>query len=47
MSVDTSQGNQNMDYAAHQRSYNLFITLIKYAAGAVAVILIGMALFLV
>jgi Bacterial aa3 type cytochrome c oxidase subunit IV len=46
MSVDTKQGNPNMDYAAHEQSYNLFITLVKYGAGAVAVILIGMAIFL-
>jgi Bacterial aa3 type cytochrome c oxidase subunit IV len=47
MSVDTSQGNKNMDYAAHQQSYNLFVTIIKYGAIACAVILIGMAVFLV
>jgi hypothetical protein len=47
MSVDTSQGNKNMDYAAHEQSYSLFVTIIKYGAIACVVILIGMAMFLV
>lgn len=47
MSVDTSQGNKNMDYAAHEQSYDLFIALVKYGSASVAVILIGMAIFLV
>jgi hypothetical protein len=47
MSVDTSQGNKNMDYAAHQQSYELFVAVIKYGTIACALILIGMALFLV
>jgi hypothetical protein len=47
MSVDTSQGNSNMDYAAHEQSYNLFIALVKYGTAAVIVILLGMAFFLV
>lgn len=46
MSVDTSQGNENMDYAAHEATYHLFISLVKYGSAAVIVILIGMALFL-
>jgi hypothetical protein len=47
MSVDTSQGNENMDYAAHEQSYNLFIAIVQYGTAAVAIILIGMAVFLV
>ena len=47
MSVDTSQGNENMDYAAHEQTYNLFISLVKWSAASIIVILIGMALFLV
>ncbi len=47
MSVDTSQGNENMDYAAHEQTYHLFIALVKYGAATVAIILIGMAFFLV
>jgi hypothetical protein len=46
MSVDIKQGNPNMDYAAHQQSYDLFTTLVTYAVAVVAVILIGMAIFL-
>jgi|EndMetStandDraft_9_1072997.scaffolds.fasta_scaffold05049_5 hypothetical protein len=47
MSVDTSQGNKNMDYAAHQQTYDLFIALVKYGTIGIALILIGMAMFLV
>lgn len=47
MSVDTSQGNKNMDYAAHERTYGLFVSLIKYGSIGVALILMGMAMFLV
>jgi hypothetical protein len=47
MSVDTSQGNKNMDYAAHEQTYALFVSLIKYGSISVVLILIGMAMFLV
>jgi hypothetical protein len=47
MSVDTSQGNKNMDYAQHEHSYDLFIGLVKWGAIACIVLLVGMALFLV
>ncbi len=47
MSVDTSQGNENMDYTAHEQTYHLFIRLVQYGIGAVVVILIGMAILLV
>ena len=47
MSVDTSQGNPNMDYTAHEHTYHLFISLVKYGTVAVALTLIGMAFFLV
>jgi hypothetical protein len=46
MSVDTSQGNKNMDYAAHEQTYELFIAIVKYGTVASALILIGMAIFL-
>lgn len=46
MSVDTSQGNKNMDYAAHEQTYGLFIGLVKYGTIATVLILIGMAIFL-
>lgn len=47
MSVDTSQGNENMDYAQHEQTYNLFISLVKWGTVSCIVILVGMALFLV
>jgi hypothetical protein len=47
MSVDTSQGNKNMDYAQHEQSYGLFIGLVKYGSAVTILILVGMALFLV
>jgi len=47
MSVDTSQGNENMDYAQHQRTYDLFIGLVKYGSLATIAILVLMAIFLV
>jgi hypothetical protein len=46
MSVDTSQGNKNMDYVQHQRTYDLFTGLVKYGSVAVVGVLILMAIFL-
>lgn len=46
MSVDVSEGNENMDYAQHQQTYGAFIGLVKYGTLSVAIILILMALFL-
>jgi hypothetical protein len=47
MSVDMSQGNENMDYAQHQRTYELFTGLVKYGSISVIAILILMAIFLI
>ena len=46
MSVDMSQGNENMDYAQHQRSYDLFVALVKWGSISVIVTLVLMAIFL-
>ena len=46
MSVDMSQGNENMDYAQHQRTYDLFIGLVKWGSLATIGVLILMAIFL-
>jgi hypothetical protein len=46
MSVDMSQGNENMDYAQHQRTYDLFIALVKYGSAVTIGILVLMAIFL-
>ncbi len=35
-----------MDYAEHDRTYALFIGMVKYGSAAIVVILILMALFL-
>jgi hypothetical protein len=43
----TSEHESGMDYAQHLATYNRFITISKYAAGAIAVLLILMATFLV
>ena len=46
MSVDLSEGNENMDYPQHAQTYDLFIGLVKYGSMAVILIVMGMALFL-
>ena len=46
MTVDVSEGNENMDYAQHQRTYAVFVDLVKYGTIGVAVILILMAMVL-
>jgi hypothetical protein len=40
----TADGN---DYAAHEATYEGFIKLVKYGTGAVVVVLVLMAIFLV
>jgi hypothetical protein len=47
MTVDMSEGNENMDYAQHQQTFSLFIGLVKYGTLSIAILLILMALFLV
>lgn len=46
MTVDLSDGNENMDYPQHQQTYEFFITLVKYGTLTAIIILILMALFL-
>jgi hypothetical protein len=46
MSVDMSQGNENMDYAQHQRTYSLFVGLVTWGSVSVIVTLVFMAIFL-
>ncbi len=38
-----AEGN---DYAAHERTYLNFISLVKWVAGFVVLVVIGMAIFL-
>ncbi len=47
MTVDMSESNENMDTAQHENTYAMFITLFKYGAVAIFVILALMAIFLV
>ena len=46
MAVDTTQGHEAMDYPEHIRTYNGFVKAFVWGTIAVAVILIGMAVFL-
>lgn len=47
MAIDPKDSNPNMDMEAHLRSYNLFIRIAQIGTAVVALILIGMWLFLV
>ncbi len=47
MDIDTSKGSPAMDYAAHLETYHEFVRFLKYGVIFVAVILIGMKIFLV
>ena len=42
---DTSSGAE-MDYPEHEKTYNLFLGLVKWGAIGVAIILVLMAIFL-
>lgn len=35
-----------MDYAEHERTYAMFVNFVKYGTGAIVVLLVLMALFL-
>ncbi len=47
MGTDSIGGHPAMDYAEHRRTYEGFIRLTKFAIAALAVLLIGMKIFLV
>ena len=47
MSIDTSKGNSNMDYAEHTATYRGFIQLTKIAVVALTLLLVGMYVFLI
>ncbi|MFZ4807318.1 MAG: aa3-type cytochrome c oxidase subunit IV [Hyphomicrobiaceae bacterium] len=47
MSVDTSDGHPAMDYKEHVRTYEGFVTATKWGTILIALIVIGMAVFLV
>lgn len=46
MNSDAPRTDNQMDMAAHIRTYENFLTFVKYTIATVAVILIGMAIFL-
>ncbi len=47
MSVDTSKGHPEMDYAEHEKTYAGFIKVSNYSTVLILVILALMAAFLV
>ena len=47
MSVDTSHGHKDMDYAEHNRTYAGFLKFTKIAIIALVVLMAGMKIFLV
>lgn len=47
MGVDSTGGHPAMDYAEHRRTYEGFLRLTKFVIAALALLLIGMKIFLV
>jgi Bacterial aa3 type cytochrome c oxidase subunit IV len=47
LDIDISKGSPGMDYPAHIQTYKDFVRALKYGVIIVAVILIGMKIFLV
>jgi Bacterial aa3 type cytochrome c oxidase subunit IV len=47
MSVDLTRGHPDMDYKEHERTYKAFLLGAKILIVFVALLLIGMAIFLV
>jgi hypothetical protein len=46
MNIDLSDANENMDMAAHVKTYENFGIFVKVSIATVAIVLIGMAIFL-
>ena len=42
-SLPVSAGHPDMDYAEHEATYSLFMTLIKYALGIIILIMLFLA----
>jgi Bacterial aa3 type cytochrome c oxidase subunit IV len=47
MNIDLSDANEGMDMAAHVKTYENFGIFVKVSIASVAIVLIGMAIFLV
>jgi Bacterial aa3 type cytochrome c oxidase subunit IV len=46
VNIDQTNANENMDMPAHLKTYENFVTFVKFAVGTVAIVLIGMAILL-
>ena len=46
MQIDLADASESMDMPAHVRTYQNFGTFVKYSIGVIAILLIGMAVFL-
>ncbi len=46
MNIDLADADENMDMAAHVRTYRKFANLVKYSIGSAVLLLICMAIFL-
>lgn len=46
MSVDSSKGHPDMDYAQHKRTYDGFIRGTQISVVLLVILLVGMAIFL-
>jgi hypothetical protein len=47
VSIDTSRGHSEMDYAEHNRTYAGFLRFTKIAIISLTILLVGMYVFLV
>lgn len=45
--LHNSTSGSGMDYAEHERTYALFLGLVKWGTIAVTAIIVGMAIFLI
>ena len=47
MGVDTTGGNSNMDYAAHNQTYAAFLRITKFGIIFLVLLLLAMKFFLI
>lgn len=45
--LHASTSGSGMDYAEHERTYGMFLALVKWGTIGVVVLLVGMAIFLI
>lgn len=45
--LHASNSGSGMDYAEHERTYGMFLGLVKWGTIAIVVLLVGMAIFLI